>query len=105
VQIDCWLSAIKGGYNYGDLLRDSSPHIKAGERGLNSAESDAAFLERFALPSADLTCLVPFLALHTCSTRIQMVDLYLYISDTCKTSELIVRQKLAESAKKGLSFY
>lgn len=48
MQIDCWLSAINGGYNYGDLLRDSSPYIKAGEKDRNSAESDAAFLERFA---------------------------------------------------------
>jgi len=47
VQIDCWLSAIKGGYNYGDLLRDISPRVEVGEKGLNSAESDAEFLERF----------------------------------------------------------
>ncbi|KAG0584333.1 hypothetical protein M758_3G203300 [Ceratodon purpureus] len=46
LQIDSWLSVINGGYNYGDLLRDSSPHIKAGEKNLQSAEANAAFLAR-----------------------------------------------------------
>lgn len=45
VQIDCWLSVINGGYNYGDLLRECSPHTKVGEKGLHSAESNAT-LER-----------------------------------------------------------
>ncbi|XP_073391938.1 uncharacterized protein [Physcomitrium patens] len=44
-QIDCWLSVINGGYNYGDLLRECSPHTKVGEKGLHSAESNAT-LER-----------------------------------------------------------
>lgn len=46
LQIDCWLSAIEGGYNYGDLLRECSPHIRKGENGLHTAESEAAFLAR-----------------------------------------------------------
>ena len=54
VQIDCWLSVINGGYNYVDLLRDSSPHVKVGEKNIHSDESNAAFLERFVLPPASL---------------------------------------------------
>ena len=64
VQIDSWLSVINGGYNYGDLLRDSSPHIKAGEKNLQSAEVNAAFLARFAS--------TPLPKLHNVFTHVQL---------------------------------
>jgi hypothetical protein len=81
VQIDCWLSVINGGYNYGDLLRDSSPHIKAEGKNLQSAESNAAFLERFGLAPPEYQIL--FIHLFNYKCKIDEVVFWARTSVVC----------------------
>lgn len=39
LQVDCWLSVISGGYNYHDLLRNSS-HLTPWQKVLPAEDSD-----------------------------------------------------------------